>query len=237
VGGYDEDLAVIHDAGWLDVASSGAAALIDLLRRRGRTGGLVVELGCGSGASSRILTDAGYEVIGIDASPAMIDLARGRAPDAEFRLGSFVDAEIPPCDAVTAFGEVLNYLFDERNSTETLGALFARVHGSLRPGGIFLFDVAGPGRGGGRVWRASDEWAVLVDAEEKDLVITRHITTFRLVDGAYRRNEETHRQQVLPSGTIAGLLRDAGFGVRILRTYGEAAVLAPHCRAFLATKR
>lgn len=198
---------------------------------------MVVELGCGSGASSRILTDAGYDVIGIDASPAMIELARERAPDADFRVGSFVDAVIPSCDAVTAFGEVLNYLFDERNSAESLAALFGRVHDALRPGGIFLLDIAGPGRDGGRIWRASEDWAILVDVEETDSIITRRMTTFRLVDGTYRRGEEVHRQALFAPTQIAGLLRSAGFGVRVLRSYGEPQVLASHVRAFLATKR
>lgn len=233
--GYDQDLAAIHDAGWLGVAEAGAHALVSILGGKGRAAGVVVELGCGSGASSRVLADSGFDVVGIDASPAMIDIARRRVPEADFRVSSFVDHEIPPCEAVTAFGEVLNYLFDERNSAEALGNVFARVHEALRPRGIFIFDVAGPGRGSGRIWHAGEDWAILVDAGEADGVITRRMITFRVVDGAWRRGEEVHRQAVFTSPEIAALLRKAGFGVRVVRSYGEHA-FAPHVRGFVATK-
>jgi SAM-dependent methyltransferase len=96
VRGYLEDLAYVHDAGYVAVAEAGARALIELLGKRGVDRGLVVELGCGSGASSRLLTEAGYDVVGIDASPAMIELARRRAPRAAFRIGSLIDARLPP---------------------------------------------------------------------------------------------------------------------------------------------
>jgi SAM-dependent methyltransferase len=237
VHGYEDDLAYIHDAGFVAVAEAGAATLVKLLARRGLAGGLVVELGCGSGASSRLLTDAGHDVLGLDASPAMLELARRRAPRARFRVGSFVDAELPPCDAVTALGEVLNYLFDERASERVLGDLFARVHAALRPGGVFLLDLAGPGRGRDRGWTAGAGWAVLHETEEDERtrVLTRRITTFREAGGAYRRGEEEHRQRLYAPTAVAELLRAAGFRVRVRRGYGDRR-LAPNVRAFVATK-
>jgi SAM-dependent methyltransferase len=197
----------------------------------------VVELGCGSGISSRLLVDAGYDVLGIDSSPAMIELARERAPEASFRVGSFVDAELPPCTAVTAFGEVLNYVFDERSSERALGALFGRVHAALDAGGLFVCDLVGPGRRSSRIWSAGDDWAVLVDADEdpRHRLLTRHITTFREVEGSYRRTEEVHRQLLYPSGTIAGLLRGVGCRVRIRRRY-DTLELRPEVRAFVASR-
>jgi SAM-dependent methyltransferase len=240
VGAYNEDLAYVHDAGFLAVAEAGAAALIEFLRRRGSASGLVVELGCGSGASSRRLTEAGYDVLGLDSSPSMIELARMRAPRAEFRVESFLGAELPACDAATAFGEVLNYLFDEQNSQRELGALFGRVYDALRAGGVFIFDLAVPGRGAGRGWTAGDDWAVLYETEEeqeeeRSHLLTRRILTFREIGGAYRRREEVHRQRLFPAPVIAELLRRADFRVLIRRGYGQR-TLAPNVRAFLATK-
>jgi SAM-dependent methyltransferase len=74
------------------------------LKRSGIRKGLVVDLGCGSGLWARSLTDAGYEVLGMDGSAPMIALAWRVAPLADFRKGSFVDPELPRCDAVTAVG-------------------------------------------------------------------------------------------------------------------------------------
>ncbi len=70
----------------------------------------MIELGCGSGATAAALSEAGHEVLGIDASRAMVALARRRAPEARFRVGSWVDEPIPECDAVLAIGEVLGYV-------------------------------------------------------------------------------------------------------------------------------
>ena len=39
----------------------------------------------------------------------MIELARLHAPNARFEVARFADAEIPPCAAIVAMGEVLNY--------------------------------------------------------------------------------------------------------------------------------
>lgn len=52
--------------------------LIGLLREYGVDGGLVCELGCGTGSITRRLRDAGYDMIGIDLSEDMLEVARER---------------------------------------------------------------------------------------------------------------------------------------------------------------
>ena len=97
----------------------------------------------------------------------MIELARERAPEAEFRVGSLYDAEIPPCGAVTAVGEVLNYLFDEEGGG--LLPLFRRVYEALVPGGVFVFDAwsrAGAAGHDGEGFSVGEDWAVLSEREE-----------------------------------------------------------------------
>src|SRR5918994_2188580 len=131
---YGEDLAYIHDVGHAEFALQTAPGILEILAQSGIHEGLVVDLGCGSGLLARELLDAGYGVLGIDISEAMVELARRRAPEAEFRVGSLFEVEIPPCAAVTAVSEVLNYLFDAEN--EDLGRLFQRVHDALVPGGV-----------------------------------------------------------------------------------------------------
>lgn len=107
---YRSDLAFIHDTGFGDFARGSAPGLLKLLLDHGITEGQVVDLGCGSGIWARALTDAGYHVLGVDLSPAMIELARQRVPEADFQVGSFCNLPIPTCRAVTALGEVFNYL-------------------------------------------------------------------------------------------------------------------------------
>src|SRR5215208_3714061 len=117
---YKEDLAFIHDVGHGDFALESAPGVLEILDRSKIRDGLVVDLGCGSGLWAKELVKARYQVLGFDISGAMIDIARKRVPDAEFRIGSLFEADIPPCNAVTSLGECLNYLFDSDNDRRRL---------------------------------------------------------------------------------------------------------------------
>jgi SAM-dependent methyltransferase len=225
--GYGHDLAYIHDVGFGHFARGAAPFLLRLLRQKGKTDGLVVDLGCGSGILAKELRDSGYRVLGFDLSPAMIDIARERVPTADFRVRSFLSAKLPRCAAVTAIGEILNYLFDQRNTERTLRQFFRRVHDALDVDGVFLFDVATPGRvpsdGPQKSYREDGDWAVLVEAEEDKTRrrLTRRITSFRRVGELYRRDHEVHRLHLFDPPKLVRQLRAAGFRVRMLSGYGE----------------
>ncbi len=239
--GYGGDLAYVHDAGFGDFADEAAPWLLALLRRSVPRGGLVVDLGCGSGRWARHLTDAGYEVLGIDQSSALLSMARARAPKATFRRGSIFGLTLPPCEAVTALGEVFNYRFDERSGARALSRLFRRVHAALRPGGVLVFDAALPGRAPPgspqRGHRAAEDWAILFEKEENRArrLLTRSITTFRRVGQAYRRTEEVHLQRLYPRSEIVRSLGRAGFSVRTTRAYGRLH-FPPGLAGFVARK-
>ena len=228
---YDEDLAYTHDRGFGHVAEDAARYVLTLLPGHAS----VVELGCGSGITARRLTDAGHDVTGIDQSEALIALARERAPEARFTVGSFVTEPLPGCDAVLAIGEVLNYLFDEGNTRAALPQLFARIDAALRPGGLLLFDLAGPGvlRGDGRRhFSAGADWAVLVEYREQGDLLTRRITSFVERGAGYRRSEEVHRQRLYRPAEILPLLRASGFTARNTRGYSPG----PGRNVYLARK-
>jgi SAM-dependent methyltransferase len=247
VDGYQADLAYTHDAGHLHFATAAAPGLLAILRGNGVTSGLVVDLGCGSGLWAGILTDAGYDVLGVDYSAAMIAMAKKRAPRATFRRGSYLDVPLPPCDAVTSVGECFNYLFD-RDDDAPLERLFRRVYEALRPGGVFVFDILEPRQlPAGQTlkrYRTGDDWAVLVEVEEdrERRQLTRRITTFRRTGRLYRRSEEVHRLQLYQGRDLAAVLRSIGFRVRLrqgygdfnLRTYGD---FRPHRRHVVVVAR
>jgi SAM-dependent methyltransferase len=238
---YREDLAFIHDAGFGGLARPAGPFLIDALRKRGFDRGLVVDLGCGSGIMSQSLTEAGYDVLGIDISPAMIAMARERVPTGTFRVGSLVTVDLSPCIAVAAVGECFNYLFDRGNTIQSLSKVLGRIYGALERGGLLLFDIAEPGRVPGdgirRLFVDEADWAVLVVAEEdpQNHVLTRRITTFRRIGELFRRDQEIHKQRLIPRSELLERLRELGFRVRILRGYGP--VFFPPVRTgFLARK-
>jgi SAM-dependent methyltransferase len=231
--GYQEDLAYIHDTGFGFFATGAAPGLLAILRRCSVTGGLVVDLGCGSGLWARELIRAGYDVLGVDYSAAMIALARKKAPQAKFVHASYLKVDLPPCDAVTSIGECFNYLFDRYGEAE-LAALFGRVHQALRPGGVFIFDILEPGRYRAgvpsRIYRTGEDWATLVEIEEDAArqELTRRITSFRRVGKLYRRSEEVHRQRLYRAPVLAAELGRVGFRVRTLRGYGAFRLRRAH---------
>lgn len=224
--GYRNDLAFVHDAGFGDFARYAAAELLRQLRAAKIDSGLIVELGSGSGILAAALTRAGYNVVGYDISPAMVQLARRRAPRAEFHCQSFLAARLPQCVAVTAIGEIFNYLFDGRNTPSRLQAVFGRVQRALVPGGLFLFDVATVGReptGTRRSFREGDGWGCLFEATEypQRKQLERRIITFRRVGKTYRRDDEVHRLRLYERDELISPLRDLGFRVSILPSYGK----------------
>jgi SAM-dependent methyltransferase len=237
---YATDLAFIHDAGFGDFAREASAFLIEILRQRGISRGLVVDFGSGSGILAECVSKADYEVLGFDVSRAMIELASKRVPTATFRHESFLDAQLPPCVAVTAIGEIFNYLFDRRNTNARLRGVFRRVHAALRPGGVFVFDVALVGRvpeGIRRGFTAGPDWACLYEACEDPLAHTleRRITSFRKVGEHYRRDAEVHRLRLYRRAPLLADLRAAGFRARTLAGYG-ATPFPPGYAGFVARK-
>ena len=238
--GYGADLAFVHDTGFGGFARDGGRWILAQLRRRGVRGGRVVDLGCGSGIWAAALCRAGYDVLGVDVSAAMLALARRRAPRATFRRESLLDATIPPCDAVTSLGECLSYAFDSSAGTRALPAFFRRVRRALRPGGLFVFDVATPGRGAGPSvrWHAGEGWVVVarVAEDRQRRVLTREITTFRRVGRAWRRSDETHWLRLFPPRDVLRALAAAGFRACRVSGYGRVR-LPPGWVGFVAENR
>jgi SAM-dependent methyltransferase len=224
---YRDDLAHIHDAGFGRFAQAAAPVLLEALKSGGITQGLVIDLGCGSGILSHAIYQAGYEILGVDISEAMIALARQRVPRGEFRVESLLKAKLPPSVAIAAVGEVVNYLFDAEILGSGLQKLLRRIHDSVQSGGVFLCDVAEPGRVHGtgpvQTFVEGNDWAVLISTVEdrKRKFLARTITSFRQVGELYRRDQEVHCQRLLPRSELAAQLRSIGFQVRVLRGYGK----------------
>ena len=236
---YGIDLAYIHDAGHAGIACDAARRLIEELARVGYRDGTVVDLGCGSGILAHHVLEAGYGVVGVDVSDAMVAMARRRAPAAEFHVGSFVSTALPRCVAVTAIGEVLNYAFDTTNSDRARAELFGRVYHALVPGGLWLFDMAGPERATPghrhRTFAEGSDWAVLVETDVTTGILTRTITSFRQVGTTYRRSTEVHRLGLVDPADVLKSLRTAGFEASSISGYG-ATPLPQGVAVFLARK-
>ena len=98
----------------------------------------VLDLGCGTGLLAGRLIARGYRVVGVDASDAMLAVARERlGPEVTLSRMTLPDLEVEGVfDAAVCTFDGLNYLTpDELRST--IGA----VAGCLRPAGWLVFDL------------------------------------------------------------------------------------------------
>jgi SAM-dependent methyltransferase len=223
---YRQDLAFIHDAGFTEYALGAAPGVLRILRLHGiDRGGLIVDLGCGSGRWARELNRAGYDVLGIDQSPAMIRLARKIAPASRLKVASLWNTTVPPCDAITSMGECLNYCFDHKNSQD-LSRIFNRAYAALRPGGLLICDFAGhsrrPGKNGRERRASGADWSVISCTTAcGEQQIRRHIVAYRRVGKRWRQSEEVHHLCLHSAEEFCTQLRRCGFRVRSVRGYGR----------------
>lgn len=100
--------------------------------------GTILDLGCGTGTLTRLLAQKGYDMIGIDLSEEMLQIACEKDTAQSmylcqdmraFELFSTVGAVVCVCDSI-------NYLLEEKDIVRT----FSLVNNYLFPNGVFLFD-------------------------------------------------------------------------------------------------
>jgi SAM-dependent methyltransferase len=224
---YNEDLAYIHDSGHSDFALNAAKGLIPAFKENLKSNAHILDLGCGSGILEKELLQEGYQLTGIDYSPAMIEIARKNAPGAEYLTGSFFDLDFPSCHAVVSIGECINYLFDEKNSLNTLEILFRKIYQALNSGGLFIFDFLEPGQLGeltnkNRI-REETDWCILNKAtdDKENNLYTRELTIFRKAGELYNGTKEVHLVRLYKKNDIQKLLEKIGFNFTVLNGYGQ----------------
>jgi SAM-dependent methyltransferase len=221
---YRRDLVLVHHLGFGFHADACAPGIVELLQPVRERDGLVVELGCGSGLLTRHLLDAGTRVIATDASPAMLELAREVASDAE-RVQQLVlpDDPIPPADAIVSVGHALNYLPDEAAIDRALVA----IADALRPAGVLAIDLCDLEWGKARreatgVGRAGDDWAIItewsVPAANR---FVRDMTIFvRNDDGSWRRDDERHDNVLIDTALVPEILAARGVEAEVGSSFG-----------------
>lgn len=121
----------------------------------------ILDVACGQGLLARELTQAGASVIGVDASPSLIEAARKRVPrGAEFfvadarELGRLkTEQELEACDSAACVLAAMNF--------DPIEPAFEAIASMLRPGGRFVLVILHPSfRIPGRtawVWRTEPD--------------------------------------------------------------------------------
>jgi magnesium-protoporphyrin O-methyltransferase len=109
-------------------------------------GARVLDAGCGTGAFSVALAERGAEVVAVDLSPTLVELARERAPkdfgraggSIEFRCGDMLGDKLGRFDHVVAMDSLIHY--DAKDAARSLAALAPRVRTSM----LFTFAPRTP---------------------------------------------------------------------------------------------
>ena len=183
---------------------------------------LVLDLGCGTGNITNILAKRGYDMIGIDISPDMLNVARDKAADGgqdvlylcqdirEFELYGTVDAIICTLD-------VLNYITEP----EDLKHVFSLVKNYLNPDGIFIFDINTEYKLknvlGNNTFIYEENGIFYTWENEYDKNISTQYLTFfaENEDGLYERFDETHVHRAYKTDEIKKMLLENGLSFEV----------------------
>lgn len=192
--------------------------LRELLCENDVTSGLVLDLGCGTGNVTERLAAYGYDMIGVDNSDEMLNIALEKREQSgqdilyllqdmrEFELYGTVRAVVSICDS-------MNYVTD----SEEMKQVFSLVNNYLDIGGVFIFDlntvfkyemigdatIAENREKGSFIWENHYEKETQINEYELTLFVREEAEL-------YRKYVETHLQRGYTAEEIKTLLLEAG---------------------------
>ena len=195
--------------------------LIQLLKEYQVEDGLVLDLGCGTGNMTELLAKEGYDMIGVDNSEDMLEIASEKRAESglnilyllqdmrEFELYGTVKAVVSICDSI-------NYILEE----DDLREVFSLVNNYLDPKGVFIFDFNTRYKyeeilGDRTIAENREECSFIWDNYyyEDEKINEYDLSLFIETDkdsGLYRKYEETHYQRAYTLEEMKELIRKSG---------------------------
>ena len=210
---YDRLMQEVDYREWCDY-------LQQIFRRTGvPPGAVLLDMACGTGTLTLLLSAAGYKADGFDSSEQMLKVARAkaRAAGVEMRLWrddlrSFTVKK--PYRAITCLFDSINYLRQDAELQQCCGLAYK----ALDPGGVFAFDL-------NTVYSLSVFWHQRVQVHQDDGIYSiwrnrfdpatgcaeLQLTLFVPEKGLFRKVEEMHRERGYELDEIRQALERSGF--------------------------
>ena len=197
-----------------------AEYLINLLKEYEVDEGIVLDLGCGTGNMTELLSKVGYDMIGVDNSEEMLEIAMEKREESgqnilyllqdmrEFELYGTVKAVVSICDSI-------NYILEE----EELMEVFRLVNNYLDPQGVFIFDFNTTHKyrdvmGERTIAEAREDCSFIWDNYyyEEEEINEYELSLFvkEKDSDLYRRYQEVHHQRAYELETIKELIEKSG---------------------------
>ncbi len=220
MAGYGE-FASVYDLLTENVPYDEIAAYYDgIIKSCGAVGGLLLDMGCGTGNLTMKLAALGYDIIASDASPEMLSVAVSKLTDnnIQYICQSMTETDLyGAVDIAVSTLDSINHL----DSAEDIGRCFVRTAQNMNKGGLFLFDV-------NTVYKhrhilAENTFIYDVDGAycawqnkyrpDDDSVGIELDLFYENDDGSYDRGYESFREIALPQEQYMAMLQRAGFEV------------------------
>lgn len=214
---YGKQFAPIYDQKWSFFSEELWPFLCLEVRRLRPEATTWLDVCCGTGTLLRHAVDAGFQVTGVDRSPAQLAFARRNSPGARVVRSDVRDLDLGRgFDVITCLFDSLNYLTRKRD----LERAFRRCRRHLTPRGLFLFDM-NTWAGLKEVWQGAmvirePGYTVVTEASfDEGRALGRCVITGFVKEGRrFRRFEEEHVERGYRPEEIDDSLRRAGLRFR-----------------------
>lgn len=180
---------------------------------------LILDLGCGTGDIAKLLAEDGYDMIGVDISPDMLNIARENnfhekilylnQDMREFELYGTVDVIYSALDCI-------NYI----TSKNDLKKVFKLCKNYINPDGLFIFDINTEHKfkitldGNTFVYDTENEYLVWQNEyDKKSKICTFFLDMFYKKDNLYERYYEQQEERAYSVDELKNLLEICGFEV------------------------
>ncbi len=220
---YDEINKEIDYGKWADFIEK------TVRREIGHKPELTIDLACGTGSMTLELASRGYDMIALDYSVEMLNIARERAEErgisdilwlmqdmTEFELYGTVELAVSTLDGI-------NHLTD----IKALDKCFSLVHNYLSPDGIFIFDINSKYKFENIY--ADNTYAMETDSafcvwqnsyDRESMLCDFYITLFdEYKKGSYHRYDEEQKERMYTVAEMKSALTRAGF--EFIGAYGD----------------